>query len=113
MNKHKKYYEKNKEKHRNRYSANKDVYRDTSFQVKYGITLEQYNTLLLKQNHCCAICCRHESEYSKRLSVDHCHKTGNIRGLLCTLCNTGLGVFKDDITNLASAISYLNDKGTA
>lgn len=108
MNKHKRYYKRNKEKHQKRYLDSKDNYRDAGFRSKYGITLEQYNNLLREQDHCCAICLKHESEFSKRLSVDHCHGTGNIRELLCTLCNTGLGVFKDDISYLASAISYLN-----
>lgn len=53
----------------------------------YGITVEQYETLLTKQNNSCAICKRHESEFKTRLAVDHNHKTGAIRGLLCNYCN--------------------------
>lgn len=53
----------------------------------YGITLEQYDQLLEKQNHSCAICKRHESEFKTRLAVDHDHKTGEIFGLLCMYCN--------------------------
>jgi len=54
---------------------------------KYGITEKQYNTLLHKQNGCCAVCERSASAFNKRLSVDHNHKTGVIRGLLCFFCN--------------------------
>lgn len=54
---------------------------------KYGITEEQYNRLLEKQKGCCAICDRHSSEFKTRLSVDHNHFTGELRGLLCNYCN--------------------------
>lgn len=53
----------------------------------YGITEEQYTELLEKQKNCCAICHRHESEFKINLSIDHNHKTKEIRGLLCTYCN--------------------------
>ena len=56
----------------------------------YGITLEQYNELLEKQNGCCAICNRHRSTFKMNLAVDHCHSgpnAGAIRGLLCNNCN--------------------------
>lgn len=48
---------------------------------------DQYQSLLEKQNFCCAICLKHLSNFKKRLSVDHDHETGYIRGLLCTGCN--------------------------
>ena len=54
---------------------------------KFGITVEQYDQLLEKQNHCCAMCEKHVSTMDKRLAVDHNHKTGEIRGLLCGYCN--------------------------
>lgn len=54
---------------------------------KYGITTEQYEELLKKQEHSCAICLRPMSSFKKRLCVDHNHKTGEIRGLLCNFCN--------------------------
>jgi hypothetical protein len=53
----------------------------------YGITLEQYDELLLKQDNSCAVCKRHKDEFTKSLAVDHDHKTGEIRGALCTHCN--------------------------
>ncbi len=53
----------------------------------YGISLDQYNIMLKLQNHACAICERHKSEFARSLSVDHDHKTKQVRGLLCFYCN--------------------------
>jgi hypothetical protein len=73
-----------KERHR-QYRIQKG--REYHLKKTYGINLEQYDLLLKKQDNKCAICKRHSSEFPKRLSVDHDHKTGEIRGLLCTHCN--------------------------
>jgi hypothetical protein len=59
------------------------------------------------QNGCCAICGVHQSEVSKRFSVDHNHSTGKVRGLLCNHCNRGLGHFRDDPMLLEFAAQYL------
>lgn len=53
----------------------------------YGITSAQYEELLAKQDGCCAICKQHHTKFKMRLSVDHCHYTMEIRGLLCFVCN--------------------------
>lgn len=53
----------------------------------YGITEEQYDQLLREQEGCCAVCQKHESEFTVRLAVDHDHQSGEIRGLLCRYCN--------------------------
>jgi hypothetical protein len=74
---------------------------------KFGITLEQYNEMLTKQNDCCAICGRHKSELKKALAVDHNHETLKIRGLLCEKCNRGIGYLCDDINLLKKAIKFL------
>ena len=71
----------------------------------YGLTPEEYDSMLHLQNGVCAIC--GGTETVGRLAVDHCHETGKIRGLLCTNCNQALGKFKDDPTILANAITYL------
>lgn len=80
--------------------------------VWYNITPENYTELLLKQNGVCAICGKPETTiaYGKVqvLSVDHDHKTGKVRGLLCVGCNQGLGRLGED--NLERAISYLKGK---
>ncbi len=64
-----------------------DIRRDKYYRKKYSVTLEWYNTQLEKQNNSCAICKRHESTFKRRLSLDHDHKTGEARGLLCFFCN--------------------------
>lgn len=66
---------------------NPDIVRNLHYKRTYGITLLQYNEILEKQNNCCAVCKKHESEFKKRLAVDHDHKTLEIFGLLCTHCN--------------------------
>lgn len=58
------------------------------------------------QKGCCAVC-QQKLDQGKHTCVDHCHETGNVRGLLCTNCNVALGHFKDSITLIESAIRYL------
>jgi Autographiviridae endonuclease VII len=74
----------------------------------YGLTEEDYDRLLKIQNGVCAICHKPETHNrSKVLSIDHCHKTNKVRGLLCHRCNAGLGQFYDDTEIMKSAINYL------
>lgn len=84
----------------------------TRFKRLYGITLEDYNTLLLNQDGLCAICSKPESvnrvDTIFSLSVDHNHKTGEVRGLLCGKCNRALGNFFDSTELLQNAIKYLS-----
>lgn len=62
----------------------------------YGITPEQYQQLLEKQNYSCAICGKHETDFGRKLAVDHDHKTGEIFGLLCSTCNHQvIGKYRD------------------
>ena len=75
-----------------------------------NFTIEQYNDLLEKQNGVCAICGVEKNKNNSSLCVDHDHKTGKIRGLLCHLCNTAIGKFNDDILLLEKAIKYIKDK---
>jgi hypothetical protein len=86
--------------------------RDVEYNLKrkFGITLQDYEALLLKQNGKCATCDKIRSSNGKKLAVDHCHKTGRIRGLLCNECNTSLGLIKEDIQTLQNLIAYINDK---
>ncbi len=53
----------------------------------YGITVDQYDLLLARQENKCPVCLRHESEFPVRLAVDHDHHSGEVRGLLCAYCN--------------------------
>ena len=86
----------------------KDYQKYWKLKQQYGITLHDYNDILLKQNNCCKICGVHKDNAGiKGLSADHCHDQGHVRGLLCSKCNFGLGSFKDDITRLQNAIEYI------
>lgn len=78
-----------------------------SFQAKkrkYNISAENYNKLLKSQNNRCKIC---GSSLKKNINIDHDHKTGEIRGILCNNCNRALGYFKDNPMILYNAIKYL------
>lgn len=87
---------------------NPDKVRNQKLKAAYGITLEQYNELLAKQNGMCAICGSPPGDgRSKYLHVDHCHLTKKVRGLLCGNCNQGLGRFEHDVGVLSEAIRYL------
>jgi hypothetical protein len=79
--------------------------RNYSYLSNYGITLEKYNELFEKQNGVCAIC---GTSTNKPLYIDHNHKTGEVRGLLCVKCNSGIGFFMDNSHLLISAIRYLD-----
>lgn len=72
----------------------------------YGLTPEQYDALLQQQDGVCAIC-REKCRTGQRLSVDHDHATGRIRGLLCRNCNLGIGHLGDSADRIASALAYL------
>ena len=73
----------------------------------YGLTVEQYNTMLEKQEYRCAICRRHQDEFGRSFAVDHDHETGENRGLLCISCNRGIGYLADDAMRVLSAYLYL------
>jgi hypothetical protein len=77
----------------------------------YGILSQAYEQLLITQGGLCAICAQPETRIWKgtkvKLSVDHDHKTGQVRGLLCNQCNGMLGRFRDDVQILSRAINYL------
>lgn len=77
---------------------------DHFLRVRYGITQQDYDNILIKQKGTCAICSN-----ITRLAVDHDHKTGKIRGILCFKHNTSLGHFNDSIEELEKAIKYLKD----
>lgn len=81
--------------------------RDKARKSRYGITAEDYLTMLEKQKSLCAICGKTNAS-GKLLSVDHSHTTGIIRGLLCTNCNSLLGFAGEKTRTLSLAIKYLN-----
>lgn len=97
--------------------ANRDWQRDYLLRRNYGISLNDYNELVITQCGACAICgdvpCEEPDagRNQMRLHVDHDHKTGEIRGLLCSDCNRGIGFFKDDPEMLKRAAHYLAGRG--
>jgi hypothetical protein len=102
-----------KEKRRAFNKARKEKNRNVYYKKRYGIDLQEYNKLLISQNNECAICKIDENEIkhgrNTYFAVDHCHKTGKVRGLLCYKCNSVLGFVNDSIDNLGNAIKYLEN----
>lgn len=76
-------------------------------QNQYGIEDNIYDQMLKKQEAKCLIC-----DEIKRLVIDHCHATGDVRGLLCANCNSGLGLLGDNVSNLERAVLYLQNNRT-
>jgi hypothetical protein len=73
-------------------------------ETRYGISREQYEAMVARQGGLCAIC---NTKPEKTLSVDHCHETGRVRGLLCSSCNSMLGFSHDDPRRLIAGSDYL------
>lgn len=101
-----------KEKHLSQFYKDRDGHKNRCItcikskttQKKYKISRIVYDAMVKGQEYKCAIC-KQESE----LVIDHCHKDEYIRGLICSNCNKGLGMFKDNVEYLESAIFYLKD----
>ena len=87
--------------------AKRDNREPTRYLRRYGLTAASYVKILLAQNGVCAICAGGPGS-RKRFSVDHCHDSNEVRGLLCNSCNVALGLFKDDYERLLSAAEYLH-----
>jgi hypothetical protein len=102
-----KWYQDNKERV-------KEVHRVYHYRTKFGLTVDKYNEKLEQQSYVCEICKQAETIKEPRtgrirnLSIDHCHTTGKIRGLLCNTCNHVLGKYKDNVSLFQSCIDYLN-----
>ena len=93
------------------YKANRDRYRDYGYKQMYGLTREQYDEMLKKQDGSCAICGTRDPGGYGRFHVDHNHTTSEVRGLLCHGCNTGIGSLKDNPETLRQAANYLEERG--
>lgn len=82
--------------------------KNSTFKRQYQISLDQYENILKEQNNLCKICNKPENHKTKKnLTVDHCHKTKKVRGLLCHRCNAAIGLLKDDIKIIQKVIDYL------
>jgi hypothetical protein len=75
---------------------------------KYGLTFAQYQEMIARQGGACAVC---GDPPKGPFHIDHCHKRGDVRGLLCSLCNTGLGSFQDSPKRLLAAAKYVGQCG--
>jgi len=120
---HKQWYKKNKEKVNKKAlewrKNNPEKFEEQSWRSHlnrtYGITPEKYNEMIYEQNGVCAICLNPETFIEpkgnnnklKRLCVDHCHKTGKIRRLLCNRCNKCVGQLDDNPHLLRTMADYL------
>jgi len=85
---------------------------NTKLQARFGITADQYNARLREQGGKCLVCSATSSCMGHKLAVDHDHKTGTIRGLLCKSCNIAIGNMHDDPQRLRNAASYLEKFNT-
>ena len=115
---HKDHYQKNKEKILKRIKEyrlkNKDKIsekkKEYNLLKKYGLSLSDYNSLLGEQNNVCKVCLVKPKK--RKLFVDHCHSTGEVRGLLCHKCNSALGFLQEDVDIMRNLIEYkLESKG--
>lgn|SRR3990167_5831592 len=95
------------------YARTKERHRELWASKKYGITIEDYRKLSLKDS--CDICGQKEiavdrNKNTKRLAIDHNHETGKVRGMLCQRCNQAIGLLREDIELIEKVKSYLNGK---
>jgi hypothetical protein len=98
---------------RNKYHADEKTRRALKCKTLcrlYGVTLAQYEQMLHSQGGVCAIC--GGGQEGKSLSVDHCHATGQVRGLCCDPCNRALGLLRDDPERMRKAAEYLEANGS-
>ena len=93
--------------------ANPASHRSAHLRSKYGISVEEFNAMLEEQNHTCLLCDHKHVENCQKnaLRVDHNHQTGEIRGLLCKECNSGMGLLGDNPERLRAAARYLESRG--
>lgn len=118
-----KIYEENNRERINKYRRELHTFKklnDNKYSIrkiisKYKLPVSEYLKMIEEQNNKCSICKNEQSDKHpngefRKLNVDHCHKTGKIRGLLCGKCNRMLGLARDDLNILNNAISYLSEK---
>ena len=94
----------NRQTKKEEYKKHEKKYWERNIKKRFGINLEEYDKLLKEQNGICAIC---RKKPTMILSVDHNHKTGKVRGLLCYNCNVGIGMFRENISLMKKGIKYL------
>jgi hypothetical protein len=97
-----------REKMRNKDAEYQRKKRSAYIKNKHGITVDEYEERVRQQGGLCGICGESIEIDSHKTHLDHCHKTGNKRAMLCNNCNRALGYFKDDVFNLKRAVEYLD-----
>lgn len=88
-----------------------DKERASQFKYRYGVTKEAFDSMWEDQDGKCCICQEDLSLELRGYAIDHNHETGQVRGLLCNKCNTGLGLFMDNPDFLNRAEGYLRERG--
>jgi hypothetical protein len=107
-------------KNKDRYNENmrklratdKEMFKNIDLKRTHGITIDDYNKMLKEQDHKCKICKKSNPSSKRTLAVDHDHKTGKIRGLLCYGCNRALHTL-DNSDLFEAAVDYLNKNKTS
>lgn len=106
--------DRNREYHR----ANLERLESNAMEKRYGITMVEYDAILISQNGVCAICGGTSEQFDKRngrvrkMHVDHDHRTNIVRGILCHRCNTAIGSMYDSPELLLRAVEYLTFERT-
>ena len=85
------------------------INRRAKLKKTYGITMDDFDSMLDAQEGSCKICRTKTPGGRGHFAIDHCHESGRVRGLLCNSCNIGLGHFKDNVDLLHRAIDYLKE----
>ena len=87
----------------------KDCHKERELIKKYGVCFTWYANKLEEQDNSCAICNKHVvSKHADKMCVDHNHKTNEVRGILCSNCNTALGLLKEDKETINNLLNYIN-----
>ena len=91
--------------------ANLSQIKNSRLISRYGITMTQYNEMLIKQGSSCGVCGEGSGESGVMFAVDHDHDSGKVRGLLCNDCNMGIGKLGDNLEGVEKAYRYLKANG--
>lgn len=98
-----------RDKKKTYYTTKPHIQKSIYLRLKYNLTIEQYESMLIAQDYKCAACSSTSVEHNryKSLCVDHDHATGKVRGLLCHPCNTAIGAAKENVDRLETCAAYL------
>jgi hypothetical protein len=103
----KRWRENNKDKIKQRYKERSHKNRAYHLRRKYGLSTESISAILEQQRGACPICKKDLGDKTINIHIDHDHRSGKTRGILCRVCNTGIGHFDDNPDLLLAAVAYL------